>query len=92
MSAVPPTPPTNTAQQYLLFEFQTSVGNPYIGWLDLKESWKTLPTGPNGEPVAWGYDETPIVPEPATAIPTGLAALALGAAGVRRWRRSRKAS
>ena len=30
------------------------------------------------------------IPEPGTAIPTGLAALALGATGIRRWRKSRK--
>ena len=53
---------------------------------------------------AWAYDDTgakikagalpaaPSVPEPGTLASTGLAALALGAAGLRRWRNTRQAA
>jgi hypothetical protein len=54
--------------------------------------------GPDLTITAFAYDDAGnllaagTVPEPSTAVSTGLAALALGAAGLRRWRKTRKAA
>jgi hypothetical protein len=100
-SAANPSPFTN---EYSLFSFDCPAGTCY-GWLDLSLVYNSAVQGtpPNAGPdlqlVAWAYDnagaQTPAgssgVPEPGTLGSTGLAALVLGAAGVRRWRAARPA-
>lgn len=90
------TQPTRTvvmgksARMYLTFRIQ-DFGNTYYGWLDLQtqeDASKNLTFTIHG----WAYSTGSIVVGP-VAIPggTGLAALALGAAGLRGRRRSRVA-
>jgi hypothetical protein len=84
---------------YFLFTFSPTGSQDLYGWLHLNG----LPPDPCGcgptldtQLIDMAYDDTGAFiqtgasPEPATAIPTGFAALALGATGVRRWRKSRK--
>jgi hypothetical protein len=95
-------PPFNN--EYALFTFPNGLITQY-GWVEL--SYAVTDTfGSNGTPTLtiteWAWedngavlpagDTTDPTPEPATAITTGLAALALGAEGLRRWRKARKAA
>lgn len=95
---------TSFSDQYALFTFLNGSTTLY-GWVELSYA-VTDSFGPNGTPdltiMAWAYDDSGAVlgagdttsptPEPATGISTGLAALALGAEGLRRWRQTRKAA
>lgn len=86
---------------YKLFEF-TSSGQTDYGWLELNGSVSNV-VGPDVQILGVAYDNTgaiiaagnqtgpgPSVPEPSTMVLSGLAALALGAEGLRRWRAARK--
>jgi len=72
--------------RYALFQFQDSNNNTQYGWLEVSVS----AIQPNVTLDAWAYTEGSSAPEPSTMSMTGLAALALGALGLRRWRASRK--
>jgi len=86
--------------KYALFRFRGTSSAPWeYGWLQLSHSISNT-TGPDVTLEGWAYDDTgaPIaagdtggVPEPSTMALAGLGALALGAAGLRRWRAARKA-
>jgi hypothetical protein len=82
---------------YLLFTFNPTGSQDLYGWLHLNGltnecGCQTLDT----QLIDMAYEDsgafiqTGASPEPATMIPTGLGALALGATGLRRWRKSRK--
>jgi hypothetical protein len=87
---------------YKLFEFQTSAsGTTEFGWIDFNQS--VSPTsGPDVDILGIAFDtsgaqiaagdmgSTNATPEPSTAGLASLAALALGAKGLRRWRAARK--
>jgi hypothetical protein len=90
------------SDEYALFTFPSGPNTLY-GWIHLSFSITGgVGTDPNFGPTLtihdFAYDDTgaPLaagaVPEPATAVSTGLAALALGAAGLRRWRKARPAA
>jgi hypothetical protein len=89
--------------QYVLFQFcdetQTNYG---YGWLQLSQALDA-DTGPNVTVERWAYDDTGYmlpagsltgdtgsIPEPSSLVLSGLGALALGAAGLRRWRAARR--
>ncbi len=84
---------------YAQFEFPY-LGNPVYGWLEFSDSVNEggggggldpSGYGPNVDLVAYGYDlPDQGTPEPSTLGLSGLAALALGATGLRRWRAARK--
>jgi len=82
-----------TGDFYFLFKFNPTGSQDLYGWLHLNGHCNC---GLDTEVVGMAYDdsgafvEMASAPEPATAVPTGLAALALGATGLRRWRKSRK--
>jgi hypothetical protein len=88
----------NFSHKYALFQFNPGTG-PLYGWIELSGFVSNVyGNSPNAGPAVtiegWGYDTTGAqihagdtgVPEPGTFALTGLAALALGAAGMRRWR------
>jgi hypothetical protein len=88
--------------KYALFAFGTGPDTLY-GWIHLSLSVTDLfgsdpVLGPNLTIVDWAFEDSGQTlaagdaPEPATAIPTGLTALALGAVGLRNWRKTRKAA
>jgi hypothetical protein len=81
------------ASDYLLFVFTNPVNSHQdFGWLQLSNVTLLTgdPAGPSAQLVQWGYYDTSDVPEPSTLLTGGLVALALGAAGLRRWRAARK--
>jgi hypothetical protein len=71
---------------YASFQFTDTSGNQEYGWLQLSAS----AYAPQVQLDAWAYTET--VPEPSSISMAGLAALALGAVGMRRWRKRRLAA
>jgi hypothetical protein len=89
---------TGGVEKYLLFKFQ-GAGGPLYGWLGMSAAVTTT-SGPTVTLDGWAYDDSgnPIdagdegntVPEPGGMAAGGLAALALGATGLRRWRSARK--
>jgi hypothetical protein len=88
--------PSSATTGYALFKFDDPgcSGGTCYGWTQLKVAF--TPNGPNVDILGWAYDTSgnPLpagtVPEPSTLAMTGLAALALGAKGVRQWRKARK--
>ena len=89
----------NFSDKFALFQF-TGGGSPIYGWLKLS-SEVTNDLGPKVTVTAWAYDTSGAqlasgdigdtsTPEPSTLGLTSLAALALGADGLRRWRAARK--
>jgi hypothetical protein len=88
--------PIDPNKKYALFSFNDpgcGSGTCY-GWLELGLNFQ--PTGPNVDLLGWAFDDSGaplgagVAPEPSTFVLTGLAALALGAKGLRRWRAARK--
>lgn len=90
--------------EYSLFRFNTATGQTDYGWIQLSYSvTKGFGSDPNLGPnlIISGYafddsgallpagDTGAATPEPSTMALTGLGALALGAVGLRRWRKSR---
>jgi hypothetical protein len=96
----------NSTDRYLLFKF--TGGNllyPIYGWAQLSFSFPGgdqigYPNGPDVTLIDWAYNlsggQIPAgdtgTPEPSTLALSGLAALALGAKGLRSWRAARKAA
>jgi len=90
--------PTGPTTGYALFKFDdpNCGGGSCYGWVQMQVAFQ--PSGPNVDILGWAYDTSgnPLpagsegVPEPSTLAMTGLAALVLGANGVRQWRRARK--
>lgn len=88
----------NEVSQYALFAFRDAHSVDHYGWLQLDIAVSNG-AGPLITIDEWAYEEDgdeliPAgdtgVPEPSTMATTGLAALLLGAAGLRRWRAARK--
>ena len=81
---------------FLLFQFNPTGSQIDNGWLRLNGLVGCGCNFLDTEVVDFAYDDSGaliaagVAPEPATMLPTGLAALALGAAGIRRWRKARK--
>jgi len=88
--------------RYLLFEFETS-GVVKYGWAEaslqlIDANSSAAADGPNLTLIRYAYDsdgallaagDTGALPEPSTLAQSGIAALLLGAEGLRRWRRRR---
>jgi hypothetical protein len=78
---------------YMLFSFNPTGTQDLFGWVHFQGLCNC---GLDTVLVDMAYDDTGAFiqagasPEPATFIPTGFAALALGTTGIRRWRKSRK--
>jgi len=91
--------------QYALFRFQPTVGSPYLyGWLEYSltiqaDAGVNPGDGPDVTLIGYAYDNagaklpagqiTDVTPEPAAFAQSALAALFLGAEGLRRWRKTR---
>ncbi|WOO39815.1 hypothetical protein [Rubellicoccus peritrichatus] len=82
---------------YFGFRFENG-GTTLYGWAQITMFDKTNPAGPGVTMHQWAYEDdggsirvgdTGVIPEPA-AVATGLGALALGAAGLRRWRKAKQ--
>jgi hypothetical protein len=96
----------NSTDRYLLFRFTGgNLPHPLYGWAELSISLtggdhSGFPNGPDVTLVDWAYNlsgaEIPAgdtgTPEPSTLALSGLAALALGAKGLRSWRAARNAA
>jgi hypothetical protein len=92
-----PVQPADPAKHFVLFAFSspTCPGGACYGWMDFDIAMD--PEGPFVTLRSWAYDDSGAylpagetgVPEPSTFAMTGLAALALGARGIRRWRATR---
>jgi len=89
------------SHEYALFRFTTAAGLTDYGWVQLSYSVGTDPgSGPDLTIIDYAWNNSGAllpagdtgVPEPSTAGLMGLGALALGAAGLRRWRKSRQAA
>jgi len=93
--------------KYALFRFEVAANSYDYGWIELTYAvtpgvGPVAADGPELDVEAWAYDNTGAMikagalpaatPEPGTLETTGLAALALGAAGLRRWRKTRHAA
>jgi hypothetical protein len=83
-----------TGDFFLLFQFNPTGTQTDYGWIHLNGLCNC---GMDTEVVEFAYDDAgnllatgQSTPEPATMFPTGFAALALGATGIRRWRKARK--
>ena len=91
--------PNSFSHDYLLFKFQDSTqGNALkYGWVDVSFNNSNLSTGEGPQLTIWryAYDTTGAVlaagavPEPGSVSLLALGALALGAKGVRSWKRNR---
>ena len=96
----------NFTDKYALFKFQSGAQTDY-GWILLSDSVTSAfgdkgTFGPNLTIVSYAYDtsgaEIPAgetsspIPEPNTLALSGLGALAMGAVGLRRWRKARNAA
>ena len=93
------TPLNGYDHQYLAWQFSDSdqAGALRYGWMEISLSITTYPTGPNVTLYGYAYDDTGAkptmgqqsVPEPTSMSLLALGALALGARGLRTWRRER---
>jgi hypothetical protein len=88
-------------QKYALFRFKVGAGPTEYGWLQLSYSvtkgfGPANSLGPDLTITGWAYDNSGVKlaagasPEPGTMGLAAFGALALGAAGLRRWRKSRR--
>lgn len=95
--------PDLAGHKYLAFEFQDSTAGNALryGWIDITLANNDLNTGGDYPAMtinAWAYDTTGaqlgmgLVPEPSSVSLLALGALALGAKGVRSWRKKRPAT
>jgi hypothetical protein len=89
--------------KYLLFEFETNSLIKY-GWAEVSlqlvdQDSSATADGPNLTLISYAYDssgnvlpagDTGATPEPSSLAESGLAALVLGAEGLRRWRKARR--
>jgi hypothetical protein len=89
----------NATDRYLMFEFiGGALPSPLYGWAQLRVTGGFDDMGVTV--IDWAYDNSGAqipagdtgTPEPSTLALTGLAALALGAKGLRSWRAARKAA
>ena len=89
--------------EYLLFKFKDNLGDPWhYGWIEVGLANNNLSVGSGDGPIVtiYGYAwdttgaqlPTGSVPEPSSVALLALGAMALGAKGLRSWRRNRPAS
>lgn len=95
-------PTTGYDHQYFAWSFgdSTAGGATRFGWVEVSLQVNNYPTGPLATIFRYGWDNTGAkptmgqapVPEPTAGALTALAAMALGARGVRSWRQKRDAA